>query len=366
MSANLSAVFNSQFFAPAVDGVAMVAADFSLYAYLSGTTTPHDTFTDPDGLVPNTNPIVLDDDGRCTMFLDPAVLYTFVLKDTLGATVNTWDDVGAAALTTGTVVSINGLTGIVVLDASGIPYTTSSSAVWLTADNVESALDQIADRANAPPADSVTVADAGDFYDTPKNVENILQQLGERHGALLRITTFTASGTWTKQADTSFVVVEGVGGGGGSTSSTGSSGCGGGGGAGGYFKKLVAAPGATEAVTIGAGGAVGASGGVTSFGSWATANGGQQGGVNSGGAGGTAAGGDINIAGGGGGYGLFISGGGNFYGAGGNSAFGGGAPGTDANANGAAGATGTGGGGSGGTSTGAAGGSGRVNVYEYS
>lgn len=367
MSANLSAVFNQQFFAPAVDGVAMVAAGYHLHTYLSGTTTAHNTFSDPAGSTPNDNPIVLNDDGQCTMYFDPAVLYTLVLKDAAdSATVDQWNNVGAAALTTGTVVSVNGATGIVTLDSSDIPYATSSGATWLTADNVESALDQVATRANAPPASSVTIADAGNYF-TTDDVEDALQQLGAKSVGtqLLRITSFLTSGTWTKGSDVGSVIVELVGGGGGSNSSTIASG---GGGGGGYAKKIVTAPGATETVTVGAGGSIGAAGGTTSFGSWASASGGGAGGITIGGIAGVGLTGDILQRGGGGGWGAASSI--NFFGHGGASFFGGGARGNVGGGTGSgaaqAGDANTGGGGSGGTSGGATGGSGVVYVYEYS
>lgn len=187
MSANLPAVFNQQFFAPAVDGVAMVAAGYTVQAYLNGTTTPHNTFTTAAGNVPNANPLTLDDDGRATMFFDPTVAYTLVLIDTLSAPVETFNDVVAAAAATGVVTSVNSLTGAVSLDASGIPYTTSSGATWLTSITVEGALDQIADRANAPPAASVTVADTGDLF-TATDVEGALAELAGTSPAISAAT----------------------------------------------------------------------------------------------------------------------------------------------------------------------------------
>jgi hypothetical protein len=132
-------------------------------------------------------------------------------------------------------------------------------------------------------------------------------------GSLLRQTVFTASGTWTKGAGTSKILVQGVGGGGG----------GGGGayfssgaGAGGYASKFVNVTSiSTVSVTIGSGGAGGSgadgtSGGTTSFGSHFTCNGGNGGQFISvyptvkGGLGGSASGGDVNISGGCGGSGV--------------------------------------------------------------
>lgn len=102
------------------------------------------------------------------------------------------------------------------------------------------------------------------------------------------VQVFTANGTWTKPADLVFAVVECVGGGGagGGTqaTTTGQASCGGGGGGGAYSRSVLnaGALGATEAVTIGAGGngasaAGGGAGGATSFGAHVVANGGGGG-----------------------------------------------------------------------------------------
>lgn len=113
-------------------------------------------------------------------------------------------------------------------------------------------------------------------------------------GSLSKVTVFDASDTWTKASTSTFVMVEAWGGGGGGASgrrgAAGSTRTGGTGGSGGsYVLRLFKASdlGATETVTIGAGGSVGAAvtandtngnaggnGGNTTFGSWLTAYGG--------------------------------------------------------------------------------------------
>ena len=115
---------------------------------------------------------------------------------------------------------------------------------------------------------------------------------------------FTGNGTYTPTADAKFIDVEVLAGGAGGASSNGASHCGGGGGAGGYARKVfdIAVIGATEAVTVGAGGAAGVNGGASSLGALISATGGTAGSsaqyVGVGGAGGAGTGGDYNITGG--------------------------------------------------------------------
>lgn len=342
------------------------AAGGLVYATLSGTLTPATTYQDAQGLATNTYPIVADDYGQYRMWLDPALSYTIRWTLADGTMVRSEDNVVGSQAAGEGVESVNGQTGVVVLSADQIGYATSTSTTWFVGTNISAALDSVINRVDAVPAKSVSIVDAGGYF-TSTNTEDALQEIGARssHGALLRTTYFTASGTWTKGADVSFIVVEGIGGGGGST--TLSSG-GGGGGAGGFTRKRITTPGSTEAVTVGNGGAPGAAGTSSAFGTWCTANGGGGAtGTTAGGIGGTATGGDINLTGGGG------QAGGSptpstavIYGGGGNSYYGGGAPGQWSGSTGTPGAASTGGGGSGGTGGGAAGGTGQWVVWEYS
>lgn len=128
-------------------------------------------------------------------------------------------------------------------------------------------------------------------------------------GNLVAVTVYTSSATWTRAANTKSVFVEVKGGGGGGGGVGGAAGqiSGGGGGEGGKSRKRIAAPGATETVTVGAGGAGGANtggngatGGTSSFGSWCSATGGLGGlgnttvGRSSGNEGGLGVSGDLN------------------------------------------------------------------------
>jgi hypothetical protein len=88
-----------------------------LYVYAAGTTTPATTYTSSSGTTANTNPIVLDANGRVPyeIWWTPGSSYKFVLTDALGNSVSngTWDNV----------IGINDLSVSSSNAASGISYT---------------------------------------------------------------------------------------------------------------------------------------------------------------------------------------------------------------------------------------------------
>jgi hypothetical protein len=98
---------------------------------------------------------------------------------------------------------------------------------------------------------------------------------------LLKVTTFTASQTWTKQAGTKKIIVEVIGGGGGggaTVSSANGPAVGAGGGAGGYAKALIDVSSiSTIAMTIGAAGASNGAGGTTTLTGYIQCQGGAAG-----------------------------------------------------------------------------------------
>lgn len=168
---------------------------------------------------------------------------------------------------------------------------------------------------------------------------------GTSMGTASDLVVFTAGGTWTKPSGLKGICVRVVGGGGGGGGTVGAGSgraCGAGGGAGGYSEKFIPAAslGATETVTIGAGGAghssttPGDTGGTSSFGAHCSATGGVGGTSMSattgndavaGGAGGAGSGGNVNCDGAPGTPGIVLGSGIGGSGTGGSSVFGGGA-----------------------------------------
>ena len=69
----------------------------TLTVYLAGTTTPTNTWQDQALTSLNTNPINLDSRGECVLWLDSTVTYKFVLKNALGVTQWTVDNITNSA-----------------------------------------------------------------------------------------------------------------------------------------------------------------------------------------------------------------------------------------------------------------------------
>ena len=63
-----------------------------LYSFAAGTSTPLATYTDSTGIIPNTNPVVLDSAGRANVWLGTSA-YKLVLKTAAGVTIYSTDNI---------------------------------------------------------------------------------------------------------------------------------------------------------------------------------------------------------------------------------------------------------------------------------
>jgi hypothetical protein len=80
MAYSLSPWLKPRFF---ITGTNRPLAGGLMYTYKAGTTDPAKTYSDDSG-TENTNPIVLNTDGECDLYLDDAVSYRIILKNALG------------------------------------------------------------------------------------------------------------------------------------------------------------------------------------------------------------------------------------------------------------------------------------------
>jgi len=92
MAVNLSPIGNGQQF---FDNNGVPLNGGFLYTYQAGSSTPLATYTDIGGGVANSNPIVLNASGRLAsdVWLTYGFNYKFVLKDSTGATIGTYDNI---------------------------------------------------------------------------------------------------------------------------------------------------------------------------------------------------------------------------------------------------------------------------------
>jgi hypothetical protein len=92
MAVNLSPIGNGVSFL-GVTGLPLSGG--RLYSYQAGSSTPLATYTTVSGLIANANPIILGTDGRAPneIWLTYGYNYKFILQDSVGATIATYDDI---------------------------------------------------------------------------------------------------------------------------------------------------------------------------------------------------------------------------------------------------------------------------------
>ena len=106
MAVNLAPIGNGQQF---FDNTGLPLAGGLLYTYQAGSSTPFSTYTTISGNVLNSNPIVLGTDGRSPneIWLTYGYYYKFVLTDSTGTVIGTWDNlygfIGTASATGATI-----------------------------------------------------------------------------------------------------------------------------------------------------------------------------------------------------------------------------------------------------------------------
>jgi hypothetical protein len=107
MAVNLSPIGNGQQF---FDNTGLPLNGGLIYTYQAGSTTPLATYTDINGTIANSNPIVLDSSGRLPseVWLTYGYNYKFVVQTSVGTTLGTYDNlygiIGVANTSTGTTI----------------------------------------------------------------------------------------------------------------------------------------------------------------------------------------------------------------------------------------------------------------------
>ena len=67
-----------------------------LFTFAAGTSTPQATYVDFSQTTPNTNPVILNAMGQANVWLDPSLMYKFVLQDASGNLLYSLDNINGA------------------------------------------------------------------------------------------------------------------------------------------------------------------------------------------------------------------------------------------------------------------------------
>lgn len=92
-----------------------------IYIYYQGRTALATTYHDEDGTVVNSNPVLLDNNGRATVFADPIYSYTIVVCDYYGKELFSQDITLHDSISTAEDVVVIGTDGSVLVDTTQLP-----------------------------------------------------------------------------------------------------------------------------------------------------------------------------------------------------------------------------------------------------
>lgn len=155
----------------------------TLTVYLAGTTTPTNTWSNSALSVANTNPVILNSRGECVLWLDSAVNYKFLLKDSGGTTQWTVDNIRG-----GDSYAYN---LAILLAASG-----GSNLIGF----LQSGTGAVARTAQDKMRESVSVKDFGAVGDGTTNdtaaIQSAIDSVGRNTGAITRISLWFPPGTY--------------------------------------------------------------------------------------------------------------------------------------------------------------------------
>lgn len=140
--ANLGPAPKAQFFT--ANGQPLVGG--KVYTYAAGTTTPLATYTSSSGASANTNPIILDGRGECSLWFSPNSLYKIKLTDSNDVEIYVVDNITSSGYVSGgtivnssivnSSISNSTMTGGAIsgtsIDNSIIGATTPTTAVFTT------------------------------------------------------------------------------------------------------------------------------------------------------------------------------------------------------------------------------------------
>ena len=157
-----------------------------IYIYYRGRTALATSYHDEDGTVVNSNPVLLDNNGRATAFVNPIYSYTIVVCDYYGKELFSQDITLHDAISTAEDVVVIGTDGSVLLDTTQLPngvqydlsVNTDIIATKQSVDDVKDDLDDLTVIVNQH------TTQIGQLQDDVEAVENALASKKDKQNAL--------------------------------------------------------------------------------------------------------------------------------------------------------------------------------------
>ena len=147
-----------------------------IYIYYQGRTALATTYHDEDGTVVNSNPVLLDNNGRATAFADPIYSYTIVVCDYYGKELFSQDITLHDAISTAEDVVVLGTDGTVLVDRTelpnGVQYDLSANTdILATKEYVDGEVDNLQTQIDNKKDKQEAYSSAGSTKKTITNVE---------------------------------------------------------------------------------------------------------------------------------------------------------------------------------------------------
>ena len=166
-----------------------------IYIYYQGRTALATTYHDEDGTVVNSNPVLLDNNGRATVFVNPIYSYTIVVCDYYGQELFSQDITIHDAVSVAKDVLVLGTDGTVLVDTENLPngvkydlsVNTDIIATKKSVDDVKSDLTNLTEVVNNH------TTEIGQIKEDVAGIESSLTNKKDKQSA----NTFTGSATKT-------------------------------------------------------------------------------------------------------------------------------------------------------------------------
>jgi hypothetical protein len=183
-------VFNQQFW-DTTGATPVPAAGYFLYQYAQGTDDNQNTYQNVGLSSANTHPIILDAAGKCTLYADPELAYTFVLTTADDIPVDDWDSSSIPLPAEGDFVEISGDTmeGPLILEADPTELLGAATKQYVDDAIIDAlaTMTDLVDAATAAAADATAAAAA---------VKPTIYTLSSATGASTSRSVYLSAGTW--------------------------------------------------------------------------------------------------------------------------------------------------------------------------